>query len=216
MEDKIIILGANGTTKVLLDILDENNNIQYNIILLDDDVHKHNKHFCGNLVSGSIQYLKNYTLNNSTVIVAIGSTGNLENRIKIIEYAKNLGFYQQVVVDKSAIVSDNCELGYGVAVLPGVIINSNSYIGNHVLLNTGSIIEHDCKIGDYSFISPNVTLCGNVVVGKKTFIGAGTTIVGGINVGDNVTIGAGSVVVKDVPDNTILYGNPAHNSAREK
>ena len=30
----------------------------------------------------------------------------------------------------------------------------------------------------------------------------------GVTIGDNVVIGAGSVVTKDIPDNTIAYGNP--------
>ena len=30
----------------------------------------------------------------------------------------------------------------------------------------------------------------------------------GVTIGNNVTIGAGSVVTKDIPDNSIAYGNP--------
>ena len=30
----------------------------------------------------------------------------------------------------------------------------------------------------------------------------------GVTIGDNVTIGAGSVVTKDIPSNTVAYGNP--------
>ena len=30
----------------------------------------------------------------------------------------------------------------------------------------------------------------------------------GVTIGDNVVIGAGSVVTKDIPDNTIAYGDP--------
>jgi len=31
----------------------------------------------------------------------------------------------------------------------------------------------------------------------------------GVTVGENAIVGAGSVVLKDVPDNTIVAGNPA-------
>ena len=47
------------------------------------------------------------------------------------------------------------------------------------------------------------TICDNVTVG------ANVVIIGNIRIGNNVIIGAGSVVVKDVPDNSIVAGNPA-------
>ncbi|GIS23019.1 MAG: hypothetical protein CM15mP123_09210 [Gammaproteobacteria bacterium] len=42
-------------------------------------------------------------------------------------------------------------------------------------------------------------------------IGANSTILPGIKIGENVTIGAGSVVTKDVPKNSLVFGNPAKN-----
>ena len=32
----------------------------------------------------------------------------------------------------------------------------------------------------------------------------------GITIGDNVVVGAGSIVTKDLPDNVVAVGNPAH------
>ena len=45
--------------------------------------------------------------------------------------------------------------------------------------------------------------------GELSFIGIDTTIIQGIKIGKNVTIGAGSVVIRDIPENTIVVGNPA-------
>jgi serine acetyltransferase len=45
-------------------------------------------------------------------------------------------------------------------------------------------------------------------IGNNVEVGANVTIIGNITIGDNVVIGAGSVVVKDVPDNTVVAGNP--------
>lgn len=36
------------------------------------------------------------------------------------------------------------------------------------------------------------------------------TIIGGVTIGNNVIIGAGAVITKDVPDNTVVGGVPAH------
>lgn len=37
----------------------------------------------------------------------------------------------------------------------------------------------------------------------------GAVVIGDITVGNNVTIEAGSIVVKSIPDNCIVYENPA-------
>ena len=46
-------------------------------------------------------------------------------------------------------------------------------------------------------------------VKKRASIGTSATILGGITIGENALVGAGSVVTKDVPDNTVVAGNPA-------
>jgi acetyltransferase-like isoleucine patch superfamily enzyme len=47
------------------------------------------------------------------------------------------------------------------------------------------------------------------VIKRGASIGANSTILCGITIGENSLIGAGSVVTKDVPPNTLWYGNPA-------
>lgn len=46
-------------------------------------------------------------------------------------------------------------------------------------------------------------------IGNNCYIGTGSTILGPVRIGNNVTIGAGSVVTKDIPDNSVVAGNPA-------
>jgi acetyltransferase-like isoleucine patch superfamily enzyme len=50
---------------------------------------------------------------------------------------------------------------------------------------------------------------GRIAVGNEVFIGAGTILMPGIRIGDRCVIGAGSVVTKSVPDNSVVFGNPA-------
>lgn len=45
-------------------------------------------------------------------------------------------------------------------------------------------------------------------IGNNVTVGANVCIIGNIHIGDNVIIGAGCVVTKDVPDNSIVVGNP--------
>lgn len=62
----------------------------------------------------------------------------------------------------------------------------------------------------------HVNQCVNIVwnqdkrctIGDNVAVCAAATIVGGVTIGNNVTIGAGAVVVKDIPDNSVVVGNP--------
>jgi maltose O-acetyltransferase len=55
----------------------------------------------------------------------------------------------------------------------------------------------------------NYTKIGRVTIGNNVFIGAGSIVLPGITIGNNVIIGAGSIVTHDVPDGTVIAGNPA-------
>lgn len=46
-------------------------------------------------------------------------------------------------------------------------------------------------------------------IGDNVTLGAHVLILGNVHIGNNVIVGAGSVVIKDVPDNSIVAGNPA-------
>lgn len=50
---------------------------------------------------------------------------------------------------------------------------------------------------------------GEIVIGSDVFIGANVTIMPGIVIGSKVIVGAGSVVTKNIPDNSVVAGNPA-------
>ena len=47
------------------------------------------------------------------------------------------------------------------------------------------------------------------IIGDNVTVGSNVVVIGDISIGNNVIIGAGSVVVKNVPDNSIVAGNPA-------
>ena len=48
-----------------------------------------------------------------------------------------------------------------------------------------------------------------IVIERNVWIAAGATIIGGVTIGENSVVAAGSVVTKDVPQNTLVAGNPA-------
>jgi acetyltransferase-like isoleucine patch superfamily enzyme len=50
---------------------------------------------------------------------------------------------------------------------------------------------------------------GCIEVMNNVFIGSNTIILPNVKIGNNVIIGAGSVITKDIPDNSVVAGNPA-------
>jgi acetyltransferase-like isoleucine patch superfamily enzyme len=115
-------------------------------------------------------------------------------------------------------------------------------IGNYSFVGPFTEIQKNVSIGDNTTISSHTFICEHVSIGNNCFIGHGVmftndkfddlgnekiTIIGNnvkigsnatilpITIGDNCIIGAGSVVTKDVPADTIAYGNPAKFKKRK-
>ena len=79
-------------------------------------------------------------------------------------------------------------------------------IGDDVTLsNKVQILAHD----DTTRIYTGYGRIGRVLIGNRVFVGASTTILMNTKIGDDVIIGAGSVVTKDIPDDSVVVGNPA-------
>lgn len=111
-------------------------------------------------------------------------------------------------IHPSAVISASVEMNHGIMISANATINPLVTLGTGVICNTSCSIDHECVIGDFAHIAPGAVLCGNVMVGAGTFVGANSVIKQGVRIGQNVTIGAGTVVIRDIPDNTMVVGNP--------
>lgn len=191
--DKVYLYGASGHAKVVMDIVKK---ARIEVPCLIDDNQRVNE-LAGLPVIHSAESL-------SPIIVTIG---DCQIRRKIVD---KLGKREYLTITHpNAIIADSARMGYGTVVMAGAIINPYAVVGDHCIINTGASLDHDVQVGNFCHIAPHSTLCGGVTVGEGTWIGAGTTIIQGIHIGKNCFIGAGSVVVKDIPDNSMSYGNPA-------
>jgi len=191
----MILYGASGHAKVIMDILLKN---KVNITAIIDD-NKNLKEIFGFKVDQE----ENVEINQNVII----SIGNNKTRELITDRLKNINY--GIAIHPKAIIDETSFINKGTVIMANAIINSSVKIGKHCIINTNAVIEHECIINDFSHISPSATLCGNVFIGKGTHIGAGAIINPNIKIGKWCVIGAGAVVIKDIPDNVTVVGNPA-------
>jgi sugar O-acyltransferase (sialic acid O-acetyltransferase NeuD family) len=203
----IVIIGAGGHGKVVLDILRHDRRI--NIVgFIDDNRHSHGQLIDGVPVLGDTGMLEKLVTAHH-ITGAIVAVGDNQARSKIFSRLKDMGIKIENAIHPGAIIARDVTFGEGVVVASGVKINTGTKIGNDVIINTGVIIDHDIVIEDHVHLSPGVKISGGVNIKRYSHIGLGVTIFSRINIGENVTIGGGAVVLEDIPDNVTAVGLPA-------
>ena len=84
---------------------------------------------------------------------------------------------------------------------------NNVTVASNVTFVTHDVIDKVLNNMNYDFhFNYN---CSPIIIGDNVFIGCNVTILSNIIIGNNVIVAAGSVVTKDVPNNSIVAGNPA-------
>lgn len=78
-------------------------------------------------------------------------------------------------------------------------------IGNNVTITNATILAHDASTKKFLGYSK----VGKVKIGDNVFVGYGSIVLPGVTIGNNVIIGGGAVVRDNIPDNSLVIGNPA-------
>ena len=211
--DKFLIWGAKGHAKVLDEIIRLNNGSV--IALVDQDANL--KSPISNLkiidgYDGYIAWLNEMKVKNphnkiSAVAAMGGNKGR--DRLRYFEMFKSDGFLTPNIIHPTSHISDSSVLGENNQLCAFSFLGPNSRIGNACIINTKATLDHDSVLEDGVHLAPGVTICGEVKVGSFSFIATGATIMPNLSIGTNSMVGSGSLVTKDVPDNVLVYGNPA-------
>jgi sugar O-acyltransferase (sialic acid O-acetyltransferase NeuD family) len=113
------------------------------------------------------------------------------------------------LIDPSAWVSRTAKLGVGCAIYPHCFIGLNTVIGDFCFCLSGSIINHDNIVEEGVTIASGSCLAGNVHVEAGCYLGQACTVRQHVRIGRHSLIGTGAVVLRDVPDDSVMVGNPA-------
>jgi len=209
---KLIILGGRGVGMWAASIADELG--IYEVLgYLNDVVPVGEKvgRFKGYNVIGKSEDVSNYLKEKNTyfLIAYFGLQNEKETYNKIVNLNIPPDRLTTLIHPTAYIPKGYCSIGNGVLIAPFARVCPDSAIDDNCILMSSSILGHDSTMKRFAHLAADSIVGGNVTVGFGAHIGTNATIRENVNIGDYSLIGSGSVVLKDVPDSTIVVGNPA-------
>jgi sugar O-acyltransferase (sialic acid O-acetyltransferase NeuD family) len=204
----IVLVGASGHGKVVLDALHEQN--KYRMLGWLDKNLPAGTNFCGYPVLGSEENLIRILLEIKIegFVVAIGDNLLRSSVFNLLLKTKP-DLVSATIIHPKAIVSKQASIAEGTVIMAGAIVNAGVNIGRGALINTAASVDHDCVVHEFSSLAPRTTLAGNCTIGRLSTVGIGATLVQNITIGSNTVVGAASLVNKDLPANCVAWGVPA-------
>lgn len=164
----------------------------------------------------SIEYNKNCRImapctiiTGRTSQVSIGKNFRLVSSDLINPLCKNKACIN-VSENACLLIGDNCGMSS-----PTIWVQKSVKIGNNVNFGGGCLLfDTDAHSLNYLHRRNGITDMANridkeIIIDDDVLVGANTIILKGVHIGARSVIGAGSVVTKDIPEDSIVAGNPA-------
>jgi sugar O-acyltransferase (sialic acid O-acetyltransferase NeuD family) len=205
MED-VVIIGAGGHGKVVLDILAAEGKYRP-AGFVDNNPSLMDSYVCGLPVLGPINALPR--LRRQRIRHAIVAIGDNRQRLAQRGVVEAEGYNLVNAVHPTAYVSPRASLGRGVVVAPGARVIVDARVGDLAVVNTCAVVEHECDVGEGAHVCPGAVLAGRVRLGRGAFVGVGAQVIQCRTVGDFAVVGAGAAVIHDVPNHATAVGVPA-------
>jgi acetyltransferase EpsM len=209
---KLIILGGSGIGMIAASIAHDLGYFEVVGFLNDyfDSGHLIGKHKKFPVIGHTQDLLIKLQDKNTYVFIAyVGLQNEKDTFLKIESLEIPEDKFATLIHPTAIIPKDMCSIGNGVLMAPLSQLSPDTTIANNCILLANSFVGHDSTLDKFAHIATNSVIGANVHVGKAVHVGSNATIREKVKIGDYSLVGAGSVVLNDVPENSVVVGNPA-------
>lgn len=204
----LVLLGAGGHARVLVDALNRTGKILSGVYLPAGANKATWIEEIASITSDAMLQQR-FPPETSRLILGIGAVGDNRKRKQLFIHYRSLGYRFSSVYHPHHCRADDVQLGEGCQVMAGAILQTATSVEDNVIINTGARIDHECLIESHAHIAPGAVLSGAVHVGCGAHIGTGAVIIQGIQIGAGALVAAGATVITHVPAQTTVAGVPA-------
>ncbi len=205
-KERIILIGCGEHARMIIDNIDQMKNIEifgliaadkadtgkkvmgYEVVCCDDDV---------DVLLQENPDISGYFLGVGDMRIRQRLAAKYNPKIRAVN-----------IIHPAAIVSRYATIGTGNLFEAYTKIANGVILGSHCIVNSFTSVNHDQIIGNNVLLAGNVSMAGKSI-GDNTLIADGASIGFKKNVGRCCIVGDGAVITKDIPDYSIVYGNPA-------
>lgn len=212
LDGPIVVVGAGGFGREVLDIVEAMNHVGATLELLgsidDSDASVHLLARRGTSYLGPIdRYIWGLTPEDTPwFVIGIGA-GDVRREIDATLTAA--GLTPAVLVHPMATVGADTRIGEGCILAAGARVTTNITLGRHTHVHVNATVGHDATLGDFVSVYPCATVSGSVHLADGVAIGTGANVLPGRSIGEGAYVGAGAVVTTDVEPGVTVAGVPA-------
>lgn len=154
-----------------------------------------------------ISSVESYEIQENDVFVcALGSVKWKKHYVELI--LDNGGKFINLI-HPSVILNTNAIIGNGLIVFMNSNISNDCVIDDFVTIQGFVGLGHDTKLGKWSHLNAYCFTGGFVVLEEEVCLNTRATILPNVIVRKGATVGAASLVIRNVKENTTVFGVPA-------